>query len=106
MAGCAPTVRSTRYSLGRAPLGIRYTTSVSTEAGQPPNGLRGKQKRKFRATTNSKHVLPVAPNLLNQDFTATAPNRAWWSDIPYIAADEGWLYLAALKDLFSGEPVG
>ncbi len=69
-------------------------------------GLRCKQKRKFKATTNSKHDLPVAPNLLNQDFAATAPNQAWCGDITYIATDEGWLYLAGLKDLFSGELVG
>lgn len=69
-------------------------------------GLRCKQKRKFKATTNSKHDLPVAPNLMNQDFAATAPNQAWCGDITYIATDEGWLYLARLKDLFSGELVG
>lgn len=69
-------------------------------------GLRCRQKRKFKATTNSKHDLPVAPNLLNQDFTATSPNQAWCGDITYIATDEGWLYLAGLKDLFSGELVG
>lgn len=69
-------------------------------------GLRCKQKRKFKATTNSKHDLPVAPNLLNQDFAATAPNQAWCGDITYIATDEGWLYLAGLKDLYSGELVG
>jgi putative transposase len=48
----------------------------------------------------------VAPNLLNHDFTATSPNQAWCGDITYIATDEGWLYLAGLKDLFSGELVG
>jgi putative transposase len=69
-------------------------------------GLRCRQKRKFKATTNSKHDLPVAPNLLNQNFKATAPNQAWCGDITYIATDEGWLYLAGLKDLFSGELVG
>jgi putative transposase len=69
-------------------------------------GLRCKQKRKFKATTNSKHDLPVAPNQLNQDFSVSAPNQAWCGDITYIATDEGWLYLAGLKDLFSGELVG
>lgn len=69
-------------------------------------GLRCKQKRRFKATTNSKHDLPVAPNLLNQDFSVTAPNQAWCGDITYIATDEGWLYLAGLKDLYSGEIVG
>lgn len=69
-------------------------------------GLRCKQKGKFKATTNSKHTLPVAPNLLARDFTVSAPNRAWASDITYIPTKEGWLYLAGIKDLFSGELVG
>ena len=57
-------------------------------------------------TTNSKHNLPVAPNLLEWNFTMAAPNRAWVSDITYIQTDEGWLYLAGLKNLFNGELVG
>ena len=69
-------------------------------------GLRCKQKRKFKATTDSRHTLPVAPNLLNRQFATRAPNHAWVSDITYIATDEGWLYLAGLKDLFNGELVG
>ena len=69
-------------------------------------GLRCKQKRKFKATTNSKHALPLAPNLLDRQFTVAAPNRAWVTDITYISTDEGWLYLAGIKDLFNGELVG
>jgi putative transposase len=69
-------------------------------------GLRCRQKRKFKATTNSRHDLPVAPNLLQQDFAVSAPDQAWCGDITYIATDEGWLYLAGLKDLYSGEIVG
>jgi putative transposase len=69
-------------------------------------GLRCRQKRKFKATTDSKHTLPVAPNLLDRQFAVNAPNRAWLTDITYIATDEGWLYLAGVKDLFSGEVVG
>ncbi len=69
-------------------------------------GLRCKQKRKFKVTTDSRHNLPVAPNLLERNFTVTAPNRVWVSDITYIATGEGWLYLAGLKDLFNGELVG
>jgi len=69
-------------------------------------GLWCKQKRKFKATTNSNHDLPVAENLLNQDFTATAPNQVWTTDITYIATLEGWLYLAGVKDLFTCEIVG
>ena len=69
-------------------------------------GIRCRQKRKFKATTNSRHSLPVAPNLLDQEFTATAPNQVWLTDITYIRTREGWLYLAAHKDLFNGEIVG
>lgn len=69
-------------------------------------GLRCKQKRKFKATTNSNHALPVAPNLLEQNFAATAPNQVWVTDITYIPSDEGWLYLAGHKDLFTGDLVG
>ena len=69
-------------------------------------GLRCKQKRKFKATTDSRHALPLAPNRLNRQFTVKAPNQAWVTDITYIPTDEGWLYLAGVKDLFSGELVG
>lgn len=69
-------------------------------------GLRCKQKRKFKATANSKHNLPVAPNLLDRQFAVAAPNKAWVTDITYIATDEGWLYLAGVKDLFNGELIG
>ena len=69
-------------------------------------GIRCKQIRKFKATTNSKHTLPVAENLLDQKFEAASPNRVWVSDITYIPTDEGWLYCAAHKDLFNGEIVG
>ncbi|NMA52334.1 MAG: IS3 family transposase, partial [Peptococcaceae bacterium] len=62
--------------------------------------------RKYKATTNSKHNLPVADNLLHQDFEALNPNEVWVSDISYIATGEGWLYLAAVKDLFNKEVVG
>jgi putative transposase len=69
-------------------------------------GIRCKQKRKFKATTDSRHTLPVAENLLNQQFEAVRPNEAWLSDITYIPTEEGWLYLAGHKDLFTGEIVG
>lgn len=64
-------------------------------------GLRAKASKKFKATTNSKHDLPVAPNLLEQDFTASAPNQKYVSDITYFWTDEGWLYLATVIDLYS-----
>lgn len=69
-------------------------------------GLRAKAARKFKATTNSNHSLPVAQNLLQQDFTADAPNQVWVGDITYIGTDEGWLYLAVVLDLFSRKVVG
>ena len=69
-------------------------------------GIRCKQKRKFKATTYSKHNLPVAENLLNQQFQIAEPNKVWLSDITYIPTDEGWLYLAGHKDLFTKEIVG
>lgn len=69
-------------------------------------GLRSKVCRKYKATTNSKHNLPVAKNLLNREFTATSPNQKWVSDITYIPTDEGWLYLAGILDLHGRELVG
>jgi len=69
-------------------------------------GLRCKQKRKFKVTTNSRHTLPVAENLLGQQFKVYEPNTVWVSDITYVPTDEGWLYLAGHKDLFTGEIVG
>ncbi|MNT60541.1 hypothetical protein D3C72_1981280 [compost metagenome] len=62
-------------------------------------GLRAKAARKFKATTNSRHSLPVAENLLEQDFTAAAPNQKWVGDITYLHTEEGWLYLAVVIDL-------
>ena len=64
------------------------------------------QTRKFKATTNSKHSLPVAPNLLQQDFTAQTPPHKWVGDITYVPTGEGWLYLATVIDLFSRKMVG
>jgi len=69
-------------------------------------GLRAKAAKKFKATTNSQHDLPVAPNLLLQDFTATAPNQKYVSDITYLWTDEGWLYLATVIDLYSRRVIG
>jgi len=68
--------------------------------------LRCKQKKKFKATTDSKHSLPVYPNLLKQDFSAAAPNEKWVEDITYIHTEEGWLYLAGIVDIFHAEVVG
>jgi len=69
-------------------------------------GIRCKQKRKFKATTYSGHNLPVAENMLNQQFQVKEPNKVWVSDITYVPTDEGWLYVAGHKDLFTHEVVG
>ena len=71
-------------------------------------GLRCvQQKRRFRVmTTDSGHQLPVAPNLLAQNFKVERPNEVWTTDITYVRTAEGWLYVAAIKDLFAGEIVG
>ncbi len=71
------------------------------------HGIKVLGKRTFVATTGSKHDLAVAPNLLARDFSPAAPDRVWSGDItPYIATDEGWLYLAAVIDLYSRQVVG
>ena len=70
------------------------------------NGIRAKQKKKFKATTDSTHSYPVAPNLLERDFSARGPNQKWLADITYIWTREGWPYLAAVMDLFSRPIVG
>ena len=69
-------------------------------------GLRSKIRRKYRVTTDSKHHFPVAPNLLERDFNAEAPDKVWVSDITYLATRKGWLYLTVIIDLFSRLVVG
>lgn len=73
---------------------------------QKQTQLYSKRKRKFKVTTNSKHDLPVAKNLLNQNFQTDRPGAVWVSDISYISTDEGWLYLATVKDIFTKDIVG
>ena len=70
------------------------------------NGIRARHKRRYKATTDSKHSLPVGANLLDRNFTPLAPNQAWSADITYVWTDEGWLYLAVVLDLFNREVVG
>lgn len=69
-------------------------------------GLVGRAKKKFVITTDSAHKHPIAPNLLDRKFTASAPNLAWVGDITYLKTTEGWLYLAVVIDLFSRFVVG
>lgn len=70
------------------------------------NDIRARHKRRYKVTTDSKHELPVAANVLNRDFTPTAPNQVWTADITYLWTDEGWLYLAIVLDLFNREVIG
>jgi transposase InsO family protein len=69
-------------------------------------GIKSRRKRRFKVTTDSKHNLPVADNVLDRRFDVDAPDVAWVTDITYVWTDEGWLYLAAILDLFSRRVVG
>ena len=71
------------------------------------HGIRARGKRRFRiTTTDSRHGLPIAPNLLDRNFTVAKPNQVWVGDITYIPTDEGWLFLAVVLDLFNRQVVG
>lgn len=85
--------------------GLPYDRKTIAES-MKRQGLRAKAARKFKATTNSDHNLPVAPNLLQQDFNAVSANQKWVGDITYLWTEEGWLYLAVVIDLFSRLVVG
>ena len=67
--------------------------------------VAAKQKKKFKATTDSKHDLPVAPNLLVREFSVSEPDRVYVGDITYIWTQQGWLYLAVVLDLFSRQVI-
>lgn len=69
-------------------------------------GLVAKAARKFKVTTDSKHAMPIAPNILEQNFTADRPNQKWAGDITYLMTSEGWLYLAVIIDLYSRAVIG
>ena len=75
-------------------------------ASMDRQGLRSKRKKQFRVTTNSKHGLPVAPNLLNRNFSVSEPNKVLVTDITYLPCRSGWLYLTVFIDLFSRMVVG
>jgi putative transposase len=70
------------------------------------NGIQARRKRRFRRTTDSKHSNPIAPNVLDRQFGATSPNEVWVTDVTCIWTGEGWLFLAALLDLFARRVVG
>ena len=82
-------------------VGRRRTARLMRE-----NGIKARQPRRFKRTTDSLHAFPVAPNLLDQDFTAERPDEKWGADLSYIWTREGWLYLAVVIDLFARRVVG
>jgi transposase InsO family protein len=96
----------------------RMTPEIGELLGQPVNhkrigrvmrehGLQSHKRRRFRVvTTDSKHAHPVAPNVLQRDFEATAPNQKWLADMTYVPTDEGWLYVALVLDLHARKLVG
>lgn len=69
-------------------------------------GIQSVRKNAYKSTTNSRHSHPIAPNLLHRQFSFELPNQAWVGDITYIPTDEGWLYMAAVKDLCTKKVVG
>ena len=77
-------------------VGRRRTARLMRE-----NGLKARQKQRFKRTTDSHHAFPIAPNLLEQNFSAERPNQKWNADISYVWTREGWLYLAVVLDLFA-----
>ena len=86
-------------------LGIRVGAERVRQLMQK-HGIRAKHKRKWIATTNSNHSLPIAPNLIERNFTTAMPDQVWTTDITYVATCEGWQYLVAFLDLFSRQIVG
>ncbi len=95
-SGNAKGLRGHGFRLGR----VRTRTLMKLA------GIMARERRKFRITTNSKHNLPVAGNLLNRQFEVTQPDRVWGSDITYVWTRQGWIYLAVVLDLFSRRVVG
>lgn len=85
--------------------GIQVSEKTVTRIMQE-NNIRSKTVKKYKATTNSKHSLPVYPNLVNQNFTVDRPGDVWVGDITYIWTKEGWLYLASIMDLYSRRLLG
>ena len=105
------------FALSRGTYGSPRMTRELQEAGlvvgrrrtarlMRDNGLKARQKRRFKRTTDSEHARPVAPNLLEQNFAAVRPDEKWGADISYVWTREGWLYLAVIIDLFARRVVG
>jgi len=99
------TYGARRISKGLQKQGVKIGR-LRTERIMAENNIIPKTVMKFKATTNSNHNYPASPNLLNRNFNVDAPYMAWVTDITYVATREGWLYLAAVMDLFSGRIVG
>lgn len=99
-----------RYGSPRLTVELQESGEICSEnrvaARMAVLNLRAKAKRKYKATTQSNHTLPIVPNLLEQHFEADAPNQKWVSDITYIWTDDGWLYLAVVLDLYSRMVIG
>jgi putative transposase len=119
--GCKTAVLDTlvysTYIMGKKKYGYRnvceslktqnYPYSYNTvQRSMQRQGLRAKLKRKFKKTTDSNHTLPIYPNILNRDFTATRPNQKWVGDITYVWTKKGWVYLAQYLDLCTHKVVG
>ena len=100
-----------RYSSGsrkitRALKRTRLINHKRVERICKQEGIRSKLTKKYKATTNSNHTLPVAENLLNREFCAAKPNQKLVSDITYVWTTEGWLYVAAIMDLYGQKIIG
>lgn len=94
-----------RITIALGDKGIRVNEKAVRRIMEERN-LRPKARRKFKSTTQSKHSLPVAENLMDRNFSASEPNQKWSQDITYIWTKEGWLYLAVVIDLYSRMVVG
>lgn len=102
-----------RKVLGSRRMGTKITEYLNISCGRyragtlmRKAGIEVKRRKKFRHTTDSKHNLPVAPNLLERQFTSDSPGQAWVSDITYIWTHQGWLYLAVVLDLYDRKVIG
>ena len=86
---------------------VKPSAARGSSESMRQHGLRARAPRRYRVcTTDGKHSLPVAANLLDQNFVADQPNQVWLADITYIPTSEGWLYLAVILDLFTRKVVG
>ena len=96
----APRIHAALKKRGEV-LGLHRVERLMQQAG-----IRSKMRRKYVRTTNSHHPHPIAPNLLDRQFSVSVPNQVWVSDITYISTDEGFLYLASTLDLYSRKVIG